>query len=415
LVVATLVYNHKVTGSFTEFPITAADPLDTFGFGLRRLAPTFGKDDYTVGTAIRSVGKNGVFLPLFLFGSYLGVVVAAFGLWIRRRERTSILLVLLMAAFPVGYFFFWGSHVSAATTTLSGPIYFIPIYAALAVLIATVLVDFWRHRRGVAVGLTVVLVLVTVPFAVNRLDVAHRISNAQVPWRDSTERIRDRALVFVQQSGPYLLFLNPFSSNPPDLDGRLLYATDQGATDLDLIASHPHRTPYLQRTSVPPTEEVPNDHPVTPVVTVQRMRVLRAATVSLHLRIVNPGKLPVVTLAIDVGGRTETRVLATDSSKGAAYETDVVVRAGEEPATGVIPLGPPGTHGNIVATAGFGQSVKAASLPAVRQVVPYRTDSDAAELLVPSRGARAGFPNGEPGWIEVRSLPELHLQVSGAQ
>src|SRR5689334_20253859 len=49
LVIATLVYNKKVTGTFTEFPITAADPLDTFGFGLRRLMPTFGKDDYTVG------------------------------------------------------------------------------------------------------------------------------------------------------------------------------------------------------------------------------------------------------------------------------------------------------------------------------------------------------------------------------
>ena len=63
LVIATLAYNRHVTGSFTEFPITAADPLDTFGFGLRRLMPTFGKDDYTVGTAIRSVGKNGLFLP----------------------------------------------------------------------------------------------------------------------------------------------------------------------------------------------------------------------------------------------------------------------------------------------------------------------------------------------------------------
>ncbi len=147
LVIATLAYNKKVTGTFTEFPITAADPLDTFGFGLRRLMPTFGKDDYTVGTAVRSVGKNGVFLPLFLFGSYLGVAVAAFGLWLRRRQRSSLALILLMVAFPLGYFFFWGTHVSAATTTLSGPIYFMPLYASLAVLIASVIVVAWRHRR----------------------------------------------------------------------------------------------------------------------------------------------------------------------------------------------------------------------------------------------------------------------------
>ena len=35
-----LVQNRIVTGSFTQFPFTAKEPLDTFGFGYRKLMPS---------------------------------------------------------------------------------------------------------------------------------------------------------------------------------------------------------------------------------------------------------------------------------------------------------------------------------------------------------------------------------------
>lgn len=401
LVIATLAYNKKVTGTFTEFPITAADPLDTFGFGLRRLMPTFGKDDYTVGVAIRSTGKNGLFLPLFLFGSYLGVVVAAFGVWIRRRERSTLAMLFLMAAFPLGYFFFWGMHVSAATTTLSGPIYFIPLFAPLVVLMATAIVTWWRHRRAVGIAALAILAVVTVPFAVNRIDVNTRISESQIPWRDGADAVHGKSIVFIQQSGAYLLFLNPFSSNPANLDGRILWATDQGAGNLDLIAQHPDRTPYLQQTSVPPIIGVPNDRPITPEVTTRRLRVLDSGAPTLHVTVTNPTNAPVVAVSFQVGDRVERTTVSTDSTKGETYEL--------EWRAGVLPAGP----GNIVVTAGFGATIDAASTGQLRQVVPFQGGSSTARLLLPARGAHAGFPNGKPGWIEVRSLPQLRVRVAG--
>jgi 4-amino-4-deoxy-L-arabinose transferase-like glycosyltransferase len=412
LVIATLAYNRKVTGSFTEFPITAADPLDTFGFGLRRLMPTFGKDDYTVGSAIRSTGRNGVFLPLFLFGSYLGVVVAAFGLWLRRRERTTLAMLLLMVAFPLGYFFFWGMHVSAATSTLSGPIYFMPLFAPLVVFIATVVQHGWRRRRAVGAGIVAALVVVTIPFAVNRIDVNRRISEAQVPWRDGTEQVKGRSVVFIQQSGAYLLFLNPFSSNTADLDGRILYATDQGPANLDLIASERRRTPYLQKTSVPPRLGVPNDHPVTPRVTVQKLRVLRTGVVTLHVRVTNPGRSPLVVLTLQVGDHVEQRTLATDSTAGASYDVQWTLAAPGVTATSPAAITLPARLGSIVATTGYGATVEAASKPSVRQVISYRIDGAVAELLLPSQPAKVGTVNDAPGWIEVDSLPQLRVEAT---
>jgi 4-amino-4-deoxy-L-arabinose transferase-like glycosyltransferase len=401
LVIATLAYNKKVTGTLTEFPITAADPLDTFGFGLRRLMPTFGKDDYTLTVAIKSTGKNGFFLPLFLFGSYLGVAVAGVGLWLRRRDRSTLALLFLMAAFPLGYFFFWGMHVSAATTTLSGPIYFIPLFAPLAVLIATAIVAAWHRRRAVGVVATAVLVVVTVPFAVNRIRVNQRLSEAQAPWKHGTDSIRGRALVFVWRSGPYLLFLNPFSENGPDLDDRVLFAADEGAFNLDMIARYPDRVAYLEKTSVTPEKSSPNDHPETPVISLVKLHVLRGHTVTFHTQITNTTGDPVVVAEFRVGGHLERRTLATDSTKGSVYETDWVV-----PVASASPVG------DITVRAGFGASAEAAATASLRQVFGSRVSDGRLEVLLPSRKSHTGVVLGKVKWIEVDRLPGLRVTAT---
>lgn len=413
LVIATLAYNKKVTGTFTEFPITAADPLDIFGFGLRRLMPTFGKDDYTVGSAVRSTGKNGLYLPLFLFGSYLGVVAAGFGLWFRRRQRSTLALLFLIAAFPIGYFFFWGMHVSAATTTLSGPIYFIPLFAPLVVLIASAVVTWWRQRRVIGIVALAVLTVVTVPFAVNRVAANKRISDSQVPWRDGTEGVRDHSIVFVQQSGAYLLFLNPFSSNNADLDGNILWSTDQGPADLDLIARHPDRTPYLQQTSVPPTKAVPDSDPLVPVITTQRLHVVEAGVVTLHTTVTNTTNQPVVVVSLRIGNQVEHQTLATDSRQGDTYDVEWRLAAPGATVTalpGNITL--PEGLGNAVISAGFAPTEAAAATPSVRRVVPYRAGAT-MRLLMPARPAYYATPNGKPGWLEVDSMRELQVKATG--
>jgi hypothetical protein len=415
LVIATLAYNRKVTGSFTQFPITAADPLDTFGFGLRRLMPSFGKDDYNLGLAFRSAGKNAVFLPLFLFGSYLGVIAAGFGLWIRRRQPTTLALVFLALAFPLGYFFFWGMHVSASTANLSGPIYFIPLYAPFVILIATALVRWWDERRGFGIAAVVALTVVTIPFAINRIDVNKRISDAQVPWRDGTDAVHDKSIVFVQQSGAYLLFLNPFSENPANLDGRILWATDQGGANLDLIAQHPDRTPYLQRTTVPPSSGSPGSNPVTPVVTTQRLHVLKSATFAIHARITNPTDSPVVVASIQVGSEpAQSRVIATDSTNGAVYDVvwqvvapGVGTAANASPIV-TLPLG----AGTASVAAGFAGTVTAATArQSVRSVIPFRAGQE-AEFLLPVQPARLGRLNTSLGWIDLPATPELRVEVT---
>ena len=163
---------------------------------------------------------------------------------------------------------------------------------------------------------------------------------------------------------------------------------------------------------MPPLAGVPNDHPVTPEVTVQRLRVLRAGVVALHVRVTNPTDQPVVALTVDVAGRAQSRVVATDSSRGSSYETDFVLRVGPDATGDEVGLGVAGTNGAITTSVGYGGSVAAAAKgrrPAGDPVPRRRRHRRAAP---PEPGRAAGIVNGEPGWIEVRSLPELGVDAS---
>ena len=61
-------------------------------------------------------------------------------------SRALLCLVLVMAVFPLGYFVFWGTWLSSLASRISGPIYFVPLYGPLCILIALGLVDLGRSR-----------------------------------------------------------------------------------------------------------------------------------------------------------------------------------------------------------------------------------------------------------------------------
>ncbi len=414
LFIATLAYNAHVTGAATQFPITAADPLDTFGFGLRRIMPTFGPADYTVVQAVRSTGKQAALLPLFLAGSYVLGGLALWGMWRARRDSRTQVLIATAIAFPLGYFFFWGMFVSSSTMPLSGPIYFIPVYPILAILGGREILRLWTTRRAVAVVLVVVMAALTIPVAIDRIDVNRRISEAQVPWQRSSASIPAHSLVFQWRSDGYLMFHNPFSSNRANLDGPVLYAVDRGAQNFRLMDAYPGRTPYVQRTSIPPTGEVPNDHPVTPEITLTPIRVVRAPAIALRTR-VDSGAMPAgARFYLAVAGAVVDGWPAPDP---AAPRATVRIRAAASPvcASG----GPSGrvleecVDGSGTITIGLGTGATAAEAarhPLYRQDLHYRVRSGSVELLEPIDSFRRGRYGRSHRWFAV--APGVRSAVS---
>ena len=281
-----LLYNRRITGSFTQFPFTAKDPLDTFGLGVRRLMPGTRTYVFTRREAMRGVFRNFFYFPNFLVGAWLGVAVAFVGLWLRRRERSTLALLALMAVFPLGYAIFWGIRLSSFYAFLSAPLYLIPLYVPVCIFIGTVILWLWSTRRAVfTVVLCVVLAVVTVPFLLSRLNSNQEISRAQEPWRTSDDSLPDSSLVFIA-TNTFLMHLNPFSANAPQLDNAgPLYATDHPLGMLALIAAYPDRTPVLQLSSKPFLGDAfHNPHPDPPKIHIIPMKVLSGSQFAITAR-----------------------------------------------------------------------------------------------------------------------------------
>jgi len=411
LVAVTLAYNAHVTGSATEFPITATDPLDTFGFGIRRIMPLWTPVNYTIERAFRGAGRNLFYLPFFAFGAWLGVVAGGIGLWLRRRDRTTLLLLALGASFPLGYFFFWGIYLSGARVGLTGPIYYIPLYAPLSIFLATAVVAAWRHRRAWGTGAVAALVVVTIPFLAIKADDNRERSEAQTPWRETVADLERKSLIFVEPSGPYLVQLNPYSTNSPDLDGRLLYATERGPENLDLIAARSDRVPYRQsRVPASPGEKG------GPTISLTRLHVVAGEEVTVQARVRNPGDDPVVVGYLLVGDRIVTRSVDDASRADESYTVEWTVAAPgiADDDTDTVPLAD-----RLGAFAvGFGTGTSEADAIATRRTeiqLSYRiTGATRVEVLTPGLGAHVRLTPKKVVTRRADVADDLTLRVSGA-
>ncbi|MGQ0433345.1 MAG: hypothetical protein ACT452_13155 [Microthrixaceae bacterium] len=394
LVALTLAYNHRVTGSWLGFPITTTEPSDTFGFGPRRLMPGFPTTDYQLSTAVKATAKNAFLLPWFLVGGYAGLAIAGAGLWQRRREHSTIALLLIGAVFPVGYFVFWGNHQSSLASRISGPIYFVPLYAPICLLLASALIAWWPGRRRLAVGSVAVLALATVPGAATRFSVNRDISMGQVPWQASAATIDDRALVFVADTGPYLLFTNPYSSNAPGLDGRILYAAENGPQMLDLISDHPDRRPLLQQASIASQDLGPSERPAKPQVSLIPIDVRRGGRFELSLRVAPSPRSERSSLVVDTGGTSITRRV---SARGTAESILLVA---------------PGAPGDLVlADRGIITITLDGAEGRERAVLVYRVVDGTIEVLLPV--ARHAAPPADTGeWRRALTLSRLGVDVT---
>lgn len=415
-IVITLAYNRRVTGSFTTLPLTAKNPLDALGFGARSLMPGDPTLDYSIGHAFRSAAKNIRVLPPFLFGSFLAMAVAAVGLWLRRRDRSTLLLLAIMAVFPMAYFFFWGTLLSSPFAALTGPLYYIPLFAPLCVLVAAVILTLWRSRRGWAVGLCLALAVASVPAMIAKIDRNHAISAAQVPWKNATSAISQYSLVFVDDGGKYPIHLNPYAVNSPNLDGRILYAADREAENIDLISAHPERTPYLERSSDPGWDD-PGHKAPTPEITLVPLSVVDGKTVTLRVRVTNPGRDAVVVVYLNAGteiaaqSRIDARTFTSSESSDGAFETEWTLTPSTQPAAdGTVALTP--RLGDVSIGFASGQTVEQALAGRQTQEhFSYRLDNDRIDMLYPSRKFHGKVVRGKLRLREVESLSTLNVEL----
>ena len=398
--------NLRLTGSLSEFAMTAKDPLDTFGFGPRRIMPAFPTIDYTPALALSSLARNVFWTPFFLAGAHLAAAVAIWGIWAQRRLERTWFLVALGAAFPLAYLVFWGNHISSMIARLNGPIYFIPAYVPLSILVAHQLVHVWRRRPRRATVLAVAMVAISLVVSGNRLLLNRDLSLAQEPWSTAADQL-DGAHLVVVSTAEYLLYLNPVGGNSPGLDDEILYVTDVGAEIIDLMATEPDRVVVQQESSLSEADLIPSETPHTPDISFRPVEIVEGGSVILRARVI-AGSDPVVVVTLTAAGVAETRTLSTTAAPGDELDVEWTIAAPGTGANGDLTVDDSLTELEVVV--GYGDTATEASgAPVFRHRYWARLDGDVLQVVAPGRAFRLAddATEDEPNWLEVVDLSEL--------
>jgi len=306
LVAVLVAYCWYVTGSPTRLPLSASDPLDTFGFGQRRILPSEKSFLFTRHLAADALGDTLRAAPSWYFGGLALIALAVVGLFAPRRRPERLLLLATTVAVLAGYFFWWGSAFAVPGLRNGlGPHYHLSGFTPVVILAAAGARWLWSllparplPRRGApapgpagtgprASGLpagllpapdargtgaarlirptalvlaAAGLVALTVPTLQPRIDVQHQVNGGNT-FLD--------ALVPDDLPGPALVVVTPGVAsrytqvpyhtlrNSPGLDGPIVYAADIGPAIAALPDRMPDRTLYRLR----PDELVDPDAP----------------------------------------------------------------------------------------------------------------------------------------------------------
>ncbi|MDQ1633332.1 MAG: hypothetical protein QOJ32_141 [Frankiaceae bacterium] len=260
LVVLLLAYNAAVTGSPVRMPLPAVEPLDTFGFGLRRIMPGDPLTPYHGRRAVLATAHNLALVPKWSAGGLLLALLAILGAVLVRRRLETLFLLAVVLAFPACYFFFWGSYItSQGIGQVIGPFYYTTAFVPLAMLAAQGLVaiaDAVPRRTAIpalAAVAAVAVVLTTLNMKPLQQFHAEKRRNqdrllALIPPR---AQLRTPAVVLVQMpyGSRYVGVSQPYLDNDPRLRNPVLFAASRAAGDNHLPDESGGRALYVLRPS----------------------------------------------------------------------------------------------------------------------------------------------------------------------
>ncbi len=191
-VCVTLVVNQRVTGNAFHLPLQVTGGQNGWGFGTRRVESIGLPFRYEPYDAFFALKQNLWFFPTWLAGSWLVIGAAATTAWQRRRDGRVLLLAAMAAVWPLGYFFWWATKLTApGARDGMGPHYYVPAVAPVVLLAAPTIVAVarrLRHTGVVAVGAA--LIAGTVVFLPGKLRDKSDVAN------------RERAVVAVARTAP---------------------------------------------------------------------------------------------------------------------------------------------------------------------------------------------------------------------
>lgn len=306
------LYDKAATGSALRLPFNLITRSDGIGFGAHRVQPHDPLIYYTPRTAIHATVLTVRDVLEATAGSVLLIGLAAWAVC-RKRLPGRRFLLALAGIWVVGFFLFWGTYavtVLSDINRLLGPIYYMPLIAALVALGALALDELGSRRRALAGVLTasVVVISLGVGWFMARDNLrGTRLRRAAAHEIDRGLPARQRSLLLVTPvRGPFVGHPMSWLRNDPDGRGRRLIAIENPTTDFKLIEHYRFRAPSF--VSLINLDPVPSVRAV-----VERARTLEGPALRLHVSGPVPlaGRTRSLLIGLDGGGKQQRASTAT--------------------------------------------------------------------------------------------------------
>ena len=380
-------------------------PYDQVGFGSRGVFPST-VFTFTGANALSSVVRTLGEWPGWVFGGVLLIALCMYGLWRNRRRGPALWAVAGIAvSFTVGYAMFWSSYAIVklwpGAITL-GPFYHLALLIPVALLGAGGLTAIFERHRAASVFTVAVLMVGTALTLAPKIDASRRVTTQYRAVKDLVDRSRlSHAILFMTDRGTYgFESTAPFLENQPDLNQAIVYAIDDGPSDLAVIARLPGRTAARMR-----SELLPGDNLLHPTQIIERLQVRNDRAVTLDFTIINTVGAPVVTTRLVTPRIDRTIILDTKSTQGRTYDVAWTFLARNTRPTGYpnpVELTP--SSGTITIEADFEAPTKTTDRYQLQY--PYVANTQQVSLLTPGWG-RYLFQYHEPVWLNQDVAPTL--------
>ena len=392
-------FNRAATGSALQPPFSLLEPDDAMGFGMRQLYAEDTPSRFGMGEGLSGAAAHAALLNIWVAGGTILLVLALVSVLRRRVRGVAWSFAAFALLLPLSYVFFWGPWNATflwGGTRYVGPFYFLPLVLPLSLLGARALADLHRRSAGIAIAIAAVMAAFTATsLGVILTDNAGFSRNNQALARLVDGR-SPKQLIFASMPTPFLMHPSAVVSNRWDLSGPVVYAIEQGNSDLDAARMLPSHTPFRLRFDA--EFHRPNE---AMKARLEQLRLASGERLSLHLIIREPA-LTSGRLALEISAFGMTKVYLL--GEGAAHDEALVVGASGADLVGRPPVSvreAPGATGLdvslVTSTAG-----PAAPETIARERLPMRAAGTVVEALVPTGSA----------WTAGR-LPAPLLELTG--
>lgn len=323
-----LLYNYILTGDPLLFPFNRYEPLDTLGFGLKRMSlysPVY------LFTPELSIGATKIFLTQLLFNwTSAGIFFIGFILIKIFRKRLfklsiyEILFLMLFASIILGNLMFWGLfHFSRWIEALQiyGPTYYfnllLPISVISGRLIGYISESIKYDSRIIKSFMLLFIVSANIFLLIPKIDINYK-------YTEKNEKLYDpivnsgisNSLIFIPTIyGPYLQHPFGFLVNDPSFNGSIVYAKDLGNRNIQLMKKYKDRNYYMFDYDGIYTESY-DDNLTSRLI---KLELLENKDIKINGTIKNPTDSKFVITYVWNNGNTNYYILDNDSKRYKSY------------------------------------------------------------------------------------------------